>query len=222
VRRSAEGHRILWHGGYDWGHDRQNADPRGLVDKPFTALSFCLATNDMRLTSMSTIELVHPELREALAEWTLPPLTAESLTRRRVNALELIAAVPKPDLPDIAAGEIHVESAFGAKPIRVLTKWQMRHACRRCRLDPRTLSRHARHGLRRPNRARGLFGSRAAATGVSCFGLVFLRGFGGFPTPGGRHRVGEPGVCGVWPTAVRSCRANAATPFVPAWSMGYA
>ena len=70
---------------------------------------------------MSTIELVAPELRDALAQWPLMPLTADSLTRRRADALELIAAVPKPNLPDIAAGEIHVESAFGAKPIRVLT-----------------------------------------------------------------------------------------------------
>jgi hypothetical protein len=44
-------------------------------------------------------------------------MTAESLTRRRANALELIGAVPKPNLPDIATGEIHMESAFGAKPI---------------------------------------------------------------------------------------------------------
>ena len=50
------------------------------------------------------------------------PLTADSLTRRRADALELIAAVPKPNLPDIAAGEIHVESAFGGKPIRVLRR----------------------------------------------------------------------------------------------------
>jgi hypothetical protein len=70
---------------------------------------------------MSTIELVDPELREALAQWTLPPLTAASLTRRRADALELIGAVPKPNLPDIATDEIYVESAFGAKPIRVLT-----------------------------------------------------------------------------------------------------
>jgi acetyl esterase/lipase len=70
---------------------------------------------------MSTIELVDPELRDALAQWPLAPLTAESLTRRRADALELIAAVPKPNLPDIAAGEIHVESGFGGKPIRVLT-----------------------------------------------------------------------------------------------------
>ena len=55
---------------------------------------------------MSTIELVDPELREALAQWTLPPLTAASLTRRRADALELIAAVPKPNLPDIATDEI--------------------------------------------------------------------------------------------------------------------
>ena len=70
---------------------------------------------------MSTIELVDPELRDALAQWPLLPLTAETLTQRRANALELIGAVPKPNLPDIATDEIHVESAFGAKPIRVLT-----------------------------------------------------------------------------------------------------
>src|SRR5258707_6125151 len=69
---------------------------------------------------MSTIELIDPELRDALAQ-QLPPLTAESLTQRRANALELAGAVPKPNLPDIDTGEIHVESAFGAKPIRVLT-----------------------------------------------------------------------------------------------------
>src|SRR3989440_6623776 len=83
------------------------------------ALSFCLVTNG-RPQLMSTIELVDPELRDALAQ-QLPPLTAESLTRRRANALELIGAVPKPNLPDIATDEIHVASAFGAKPIRVLT-----------------------------------------------------------------------------------------------------
>ena len=68
---------------------------------------------------MSTIELVDPELRAALAQ-PLLPLTAETLMRRRAQALEL-AVVPKPNLPDIATDEIHVESAFGAKPIRVLT-----------------------------------------------------------------------------------------------------
>jgi triacylglycerol lipase len=70
---------------------------------------------------MSTIELVDPELRDALAQWPLVPLTAESLTRRRADALELLAAVPKPNLPDIETDEIHVESAFGGTPIRVLT-----------------------------------------------------------------------------------------------------
>src|SRR5207237_6784699 len=75
----------------------------------------------MRLPFMSTIELVDPELRDALALGPQLPLTAESLMRRRANALELIDAVPKPNLPDIATDEIHVESAFGAKPIRVLT-----------------------------------------------------------------------------------------------------
>ena len=76
---------------------------------------------------MSTIELVDPELRDALALWPLLPLTAKSLMRRRADALELIAAVPKPNLPDIATDEIHVESAFGAKPIRVLTYRPLTH-----------------------------------------------------------------------------------------------
>ena len=69
---------------------------------------------------MSTIDLVDPELRSALAE-QLPPLTAETLTQRRASMLELAGAAPKPNLPDIATDEIHVESAFGGKPIRVLT-----------------------------------------------------------------------------------------------------
>src|SRR5713101_4720716 len=44
----------------------------------------------MRLPFMSTIELVDPELRDALALGPQLPLTAESLMRRRANALELI------------------------------------------------------------------------------------------------------------------------------------
>src|SRR5258708_35782380 len=74
-----------------------------------------------RLPTMSTIELVDPELREALALAPQVPLTAETLARRRADALALLASVPKPDLPDIEIGEIRVESAFGAKPIRVMT-----------------------------------------------------------------------------------------------------
>ncbi|MSP03965.1 MAG: alpha/beta hydrolase [Acetobacteraceae bacterium] len=70
---------------------------------------------------MSTLELVDPELRDALAQWPQVPLTAATLARRRVDALALLSSVPKPDLPDIVTDEIHVESAFGAKPIRVLT-----------------------------------------------------------------------------------------------------
>jgi acetyl esterase/lipase len=70
---------------------------------------------------MSTIELVDTELRDALAQPALPPLTAETLTPRRAAALELAAAEPKPNLPGIAVDEIHVDSAFGARPIRVLT-----------------------------------------------------------------------------------------------------
>jgi acetyl esterase/lipase len=70
---------------------------------------------------MSTLELVDPELRGALAQPLLPPLTAETWAQRCASALALVAGVPKPNLPDIATDEIHVESAFGAKPIRVLT-----------------------------------------------------------------------------------------------------
>lgn len=70
---------------------------------------------------MSTIELVDPELRDALALMPQVPLTAETLPRRRADALALLLSVPVPDLPDIETGEVHVPSAFGAKPIRVLT-----------------------------------------------------------------------------------------------------
>jgi acetyl esterase/lipase len=75
----------------------------------------------MRLPSMSTIELVDSELRDALTLWPQLPLAAETLMRRRAAALSIIDATPKPHLPDIIADEIHVESAFGAKPIRVRT-----------------------------------------------------------------------------------------------------
>ena len=70
---------------------------------------------------MSTIELVDPELRDALALWPPQPLTAVTLAPRRANLLKVIGAVEQPDLPDITADEIRVESAFGATPIRVLT-----------------------------------------------------------------------------------------------------
>ena len=70
---------------------------------------------------MSTIDLVDPELRDALTLWTPVPLTADSLAQRRADSLKLTAAEPKPDLPDIAADEIFIDSAFGAKPVRVLT-----------------------------------------------------------------------------------------------------
>ena len=70
---------------------------------------------------MTTIDLVDPELRDALASWPQVPLTAETLAQRRAEAFEALRAVPTPNLPDTLVDEIHVESAFGAKPIRVLT-----------------------------------------------------------------------------------------------------
>src|SRR3974377_300715 len=57
-----------------------------------------------RLPTMSTIELVDPELRDALALWPQVSLTAETLTRRRADALALLSSVPTPDLPDIPKG----------------------------------------------------------------------------------------------------------------------
>jgi acetyl esterase/lipase len=70
---------------------------------------------------MNTIDLVDPELRDALALWPQTPLTAGSLDERRANGRKAAAAVEKPELPDIIADEIRVASAFGADPIRVLT-----------------------------------------------------------------------------------------------------
>ncbi len=70
---------------------------------------------------MNTLELVDPELRDALVLPPQPPLAANSLARRRADLLKVGGALVRPDLPDITAGEIRVESAFGAKPVRVLT-----------------------------------------------------------------------------------------------------
>lgn len=70
---------------------------------------------------MSTIELVDPELRHALTLWPTLPLTADSLAQRRADLLKAAGAVSPPDLPDVTRGEIRVDSAFGAEPIRVLT-----------------------------------------------------------------------------------------------------
>src|SRR6516165_11694803 len=46
-----------------------------------------------RLPTMSTIDLVDPELRDALALWPQMSLTAETLTRRRADALALLSSV---------------------------------------------------------------------------------------------------------------------------------
>src|SRR4051794_3624558 len=70
---------------------------------------------------MNTIDLVDPELREALSLWPRTPLTATSLSERRANWQNVIAAASTPELPGIAADEIQVKSAFGGNPIRVLT-----------------------------------------------------------------------------------------------------
>lgn len=70
---------------------------------------------------MKTIALVDPELRDFLGQWPQTPLTAETLATRRAEASVLLKSAPIPDLPDIVAKEIHIDSAFGANPIRVLS-----------------------------------------------------------------------------------------------------
>src|ERR1700737_2201979 len=108
-------HRILRHEGYDWARTGRNANPRALVAKQLLPYRFAWPQTDAT-PFMNTIELVDPELRDALALWPLLPLTAESLMRRRADALELIGAVPKPNLPDIATDEINVEGGLGQRP----------------------------------------------------------------------------------------------------------
>src|SRR5215213_667884 len=93
-----------------------------------------LRPKQTRLPTMSTIELVDPELRDALALWPQVPPTAETLAQRRAEALALLRSVPTPDLPDITKGEIHVESAFGAKPIGPVANFS-RPVCSRVRVQ---------------------------------------------------------------------------------------
>src|SRR6516165_5179360 len=64
----------------------------------FAAIPFCSAPKRTRLPTMSTIEFVDPKLRDALALWPHVSLTAETLTRRRADALALLSSVPTPDL----------------------------------------------------------------------------------------------------------------------------
>jgi triacylglycerol lipase len=100
--------------------DKGRANPGWLVARPLPPYHFG-RPKPARLPFMRTIELVDPELRDALALWPELPLSAKTLPQRRADALALLSTVPKPDLPDITSDEIHVESAFGANPIRVLT-----------------------------------------------------------------------------------------------------
>lgn len=70
---------------------------------------------------MNSIELVDPELRDALSLWPSFPLTTESLQQGRAHLLKMNSTRPKPVRADITVGEVNVDSAFGANPIRVLT-----------------------------------------------------------------------------------------------------
>jgi acetyl esterase/lipase len=102
------------------GIGRITAQTLQLVARQLRPYCFVRPQADVAVT-MSTLELVDPELRDALALWPRLPLTTYSLTQRRADLLRVRGAIPQPDLPDIIAGEIRVESAFGAQPIRVLT-----------------------------------------------------------------------------------------------------
>lgn len=70
---------------------------------------------------MSTIELVDPELRAALALRPAQSLSADTLAQRRAEILKARAAISIPDVPGVLVDEIQVISAFDASPIRVLT-----------------------------------------------------------------------------------------------------
>lgn len=70
---------------------------------------------------MSTIDLVDPELREALDQRPKLRLTNEALQKSRAFILKAADAAPKPNIPDLDVAEIHVESSFGAPTIRVLS-----------------------------------------------------------------------------------------------------
>src|SRR3954462_6232857 len=77
------------------------------------ARALCIPLRASRVTkvSMSKIALVDPELRDALAQGLLLPLVdRRNFDAARARALALVAAVPIPNLPDIATDEIHVES----------------------------------------------------------------------------------------------------------------
>ena len=69
---------------------------------------------------MSTIHLVDPELRDALALWPHVPLTADTLHERRAGWQKISTAATIPEGSGVAAEEIRVDSAFGAEPVRVL------------------------------------------------------------------------------------------------------
>ncbi|MBY0509792.1 MAG: alpha/beta hydrolase [Rhodospirillaceae bacterium] len=69
---------------------------------------------------MSTIDFVDAELREALEQRPRLKLSDEALPKSRAFIHKLAAATPKPDLPDLGVSEMHVDSIFGAAPIRIL------------------------------------------------------------------------------------------------------
>ncbi len=70
---------------------------------------------------MSTLDLVDPELREALDQRPKLRLTTETLQKSRAFILKAADAALKPDIPDLSVDEIFVDSSFGAPAIRVLS-----------------------------------------------------------------------------------------------------
>ena len=70
---------------------------------------------------MSTLDLVDPELRDALDQRPKLRLSPDILPKSRAFVLQASAAEVKPNLPHIAVDEVRVKSQFDAPTIRVLT-----------------------------------------------------------------------------------------------------
>src|ERR1700716_1364128 len=113
-------HRILRHGGYDWVRTGRNANPRALVAKQL--LPYCFAWPQI---DAAAIHEHNRTCRSRIARCTRAVAAAAADGRIFDAAPRRCAGVDsrssKTESTDIATDEIHVGSAFGAKPIRVLT-----------------------------------------------------------------------------------------------------
>ena len=64
--------------------------------------------------------MVDAELREALLQRPRLKLSDEALPKSRAFIHKAAAAMAKPDLPGLGVSEMHVDSMFGAPPIRII------------------------------------------------------------------------------------------------------